>query len=1177
MKSRGSASSATLVLVCVVVLITAAQAQYRGTLQGTVTDAQGAVVPGAKVTLTDKETNRSLEGTTDGAGIYVFNGLAPRPYKMEVVKDGFKKKALDDITIIADQANALNVALDIGQATETVNVTDAAPLIDTATANISGTVTADNIQKLPSFGRDVFQLLYLAPGAFGDGSRDAGGGTKNLPATTIGGTSNTAGVFNIENGGQVIANGARTGENNYQIDGVGVTSVSWGGTSVITPNEDSIKEVKIVTNNYDAENGRYRGAQVKITSQNGSNNYHGSAFWKADRQGLNAYQRYGGFGKAPQINTGRFNDFGGTVGGPILRNKLFGFFSYETIRSDSPIDSQGWYETSQFLSSATPSGSNASKYLTFPGFAPAPGTILETGHSCTDIGLDEGSNCATIAGQGLDLGRPLDPALFPLGTRDPSGVLPDGTHDRFNPGLGGNGTGSAANLDGIPDLVFLVNRGPNTSTQTQYNGRVDYNLGAKDLIAGSFYRVPQVSDSFNGTNRPMNAFHHTTINEAETVLWNHTFSPTLLNEARGNAAGWRWKDLENNPNSPWGLPKAFMDNVNCCSGVIGTIHDQSKLDYGIGAPGTFDQWTYAVKDTLTKVYKSHTIKLGGEYTRLTFVDNAPWSARPNYYFNNMWDFLNDAPTTENATFNPQTGTPTDFRKDTRQGLYAAFVQDDYKVRQNLTINLGLRWEYFGSISEKHDNISAVVLGSGANTFTDMRLRLGGTLYNSDKTNFGPQLGFAWSPSKYNDRMVVRGGVGMAFNGLDQAISLNGRSNPPFLNASGNLTGTQIVYQNSFPADVTSFFGYASNPATIANFDPNTNLPIPGPNFSPVDVTGYPSHWPSTRSVHFSLETQYDLGSDWVATIGYQGSQTRHLTRQYNLYVPFSTSSTPFNPVVRHLNYYANDGTANFNALLGQLRHRFSRSFEADAQYRWSKSMDAGSNNFANGDYQYIPSTQYGPSDYDTTHAFKLYAVYSPTIFRGNKGWVEKIAGGWTVSGILNAHSGFPWTPLTNNACDAVYQGSCGGGGNGSLRPVAYLGGAGTSSSTDTFKQPNGNFPNGGLAYFVPATVTVGPSFEDIVAGVASPGPIPPPPGIGRNSFRGPRYFGVDATLSKSFGFPEMRVLGAGAKLEIRANFFNVFNKLNLSNPQVDINNPNFGTAQDALGGRTIEMQARFSF
>ncbi|HEX3321132.1 MAG TPA: TonB-dependent receptor [Terriglobales bacterium] len=1176
MKSRTRVSSATLVLVCVVLLGSVAHAQYRGALQGTVTDAQDAVIPGAKVSLIDKETNRTLEATTDESGRYIFNGLAPRPYKMEVTKDGFKKKSLDDIKIIAEQSNALNVQLDVGQVSDTVNVTDAAPLIDTATANISGTVTAENIQKLPSFGRDPFQLLQLAPGAFGDGARDAGGSTQNLPGTTIGGSGNTTGIFAIENGGQITANGARTGENNYQIDGVGVTSVSWGGTSVITPNEDSIKEVKVVTNNYDAENGRYRGAQVKIISQNGSNQYHGSAFWKADREGLNAFQRYGGFGKSPTRNTGRFNDFGGTVGGPIIKNKLFGFFSYETIRLSSPINSQGWYETSQFLSNAA--APNASSFLNFPGFAPRAGTIVDANHTCTDIGLTEGVNCATIPGQGLDLGRPLDPSAFPVGTSDPSyGLGQTGDNQRFNPGLGGDGTGSSANLDGVADLAFINNFGPNTGSQTQYNARVDFNLSSKDLIAGSFYRVPQVNDSFNGTNRLMNAFHHTTINEAETVLWNHTFSATLLNEARANAAGWRWKDLQNNPNSPWGLPKAFVDNVNCCAGVIGTIHDNSKLDYGIGAPGTFDQWTFAVKDTLTKVYKSHTIKMGGEISRLTFVDNAPWDARPNYYFNNLWDFLNDAPTTERATFNPVTGQPTDFRKDTRQGLYAIFAQDDYKVRPNLTINIGLRYEYFGSISEKRGNISAVLLGSGPNVFTDMRLRLGGTLYEPDKMNFGPQLGFAWSPTQFHDKVVVRGGFGIAYNGLDQAISLNGRSNPPFLNLSGNLTGDQIVYENSFPPDINSFYGYASNPATIADFDPNTHLPIPGPNFSPVDVTGYSAHWPSTRSAHYSLETQIDLGSDWVGTIGYQGSATRHLTRQYNLYVPFSVSGVAFNPVVRHVNFYLNDGTANFNALLGQLRHRFSRTFELDTQYRWSKSFDTGSNNFATGDYQYDPGTMYGPSDYDVTHAFKIYGIWSPTIFRGSRGWMEKIVGGWSISGILNAHSGYPWTPITNNACDAIYQGSCGGGGNGALRPVAYLGGGGSSSSTDTFKLPNGNFPNGGLAYFVPATVTPGPSFEDIVAGIASPGPIPPGPGIGRNSFRGPRYFGVDMTLSKAFGFPEMPVLGNNAKLEFRANFFNIFNKLNLANVQADINNPNFGTAQDALGGRTIELQARFSF
>src|SRR4030095_13837483 len=241
---------------------------------------------------------------------------------------------------------------------------------------------------------------------------------------------------------------------------------------------------------------------------------------------------------------------------------------------------------------------------------------------------------------------------------------------------------------------------------------------------------------------------------------------------------------------------------------------------------------------------------------------------------------------------------------------------------------------------------------------------------------------------------------------------------------GNLTGSQIVYANSFPADVTSFFGYASNPSTIADFDPTTNLPIPGPNFSPVDVVGYSGHWPTTRSVHYSLDTQYDLGGDWVATIGYQGSTTRHLTRQYNLYLPFASRGLAFNDVVRHLNFYANDGNANFNALLGKLRHRFSRSFELDTQYRWSKSLDIGSNNFATGEYEYDPRTMYGPSDYDTTHAFKIFGVWSPTIFRGNRGWMEKIVGGWTVSGILNMHSGFPWTPITNNGCGAIYSGSC---------------------------------------------------------------------------------------------------------------------------------------------------------
>src|SRR5581483_8143802 len=241
---RGLLSHGVAVVFCSVFFLSPANAQYRASIQGTVTDPQGAVVPDATITLTNRETGQVLTATTNSNGIYNFNGLPPSVYSVKVEKPGFKQKALENVRVIAEQANALDIALDLGQTTETVTVTDATPAIDTETANISGTVSAQEFQKLPSIGRDPFQLLQLAPGAFGDGSQFSGGGTNNLPSTTIGGTGGTDGVFKIENGGQITAGGARTGENNYTIDGVGTTSVTWGGTSVITPNEDSIKEVK---------------------------------------------------------------------------------------------------------------------------------------------------------------------------------------------------------------------------------------------------------------------------------------------------------------------------------------------------------------------------------------------------------------------------------------------------------------------------------------------------------------------------------------------------------------------------------------------------------------------------------------------------------------------------------------------------------------------------------------------------------------------------------------------------------------------------------------------------------------------------------------------------------------------------------------------------------------------
>jgi hypothetical protein len=1187
----------------------AAHAQYRASIQGVLTDPQGAAVVGATVTLTNDETGQKQTASSGEGGIYNFNGLPPSKFTITVEKQGFKTKTIRGVGVIAEQANSVNVQLEIGQVADTVTVNgDEVPLIDTETANLQGTVSSREIQNLPSFGRDPFQLLQLAPGAFGDGAQGAGGGTQNLPGTTIGGTGGVDGVFKTENGGQITANGARTGENNYQIDGVGTTSVTWGGTSVITPNEDSVKEVKILTDNYDAENGRYRGAQVQIISQNGTNTYHGSLYFKVHRPGLDAFTKYNGYNGSNIRDSNRFNDWGGSAGGPILKNRLFVFFSYETLSNNAAQGTGGnFYETSQYRALA--GGPNASKFLNFAGVAPNGGTFVEK--TCADVGLIDAAhvsantpvaNCAEITGQGLDIGRPLSAGVGNVdGAYNSCYQFNGATCTQVNYGTGGDGTGSSANLDGVPDIAFFSTVRPSDSTHRQYNGRIDFTPTSKDLVAFSIYYVPNSSTGLNGNgDRLMNLFNSTVTNRALTALWDHTFSPTLVNEVRVNAAGWINKDIANNPNGAFGLPQVSFNTVGSLTGGS----DAAIKGYGIGSFNDFDQWTYAAKDVLTKVHGAHTMKMGGEFTRLLSVDAPFWADRPSYTFNNIWDFLNDAPVSENAQSDPQTGVPSALRKDLRNNLIGLFFQDNYKVRSNLTVTAGLRWEYFGPISEKNNKLATVVLGQGANIFTDLRVRTGGDLYNASKRNFGPQLGFVWSPKDFMgrdfaNRLVLRGGFGVAFNGIVQSNSLDGRFNPPFVDNQPNFpcpsgpavaATCQLLYDaNTFPADVHSPNGYAANPNALVTFNSTTNLPVEGS--APISLTAFPADEPTTYTYHYTLGAEYALPHRWVASVGYQGSTTRHLTEHYNLYNAVASQGFAFNPVVNGVTFYGNDGSANFNALLLELKREFANSFLIDTQYRYSHSIDSGSNAYAGGFYQYDIGTGKATSDYDTRNAFKLFGVYSPKIFRGEDAWKEKILGGWSISGILNTHSGFPWTPVYNlgdldGGFDPVYNfgqfgaGSSSNAGPGQALPAAYNGGFKSNYRN------NASVTGGGSSFFTPPNVSGGvlftclfpnPAAAQCPAGQQSLGPIPTVPGIHRNIFAGPGYFDVDATLSKSFGLPAYKIIGEGAKIEFRANFYNLFNKLNLFNPQNNILDPHFGEAQNALGSRTIELQARFSF
>lgn len=1177
--------SLRVVLLLVVLLFSAlgAFAQYRAGLQGVVLDPQGAVVSDAKVTVTAKETGVSQEATTDDNGVYSVTRLAPGLYKVTVEKAGFKIKVLDDVQLTPEQTNSLNISLEVGAVTESVTVNGAdIPAIDTESGTISGNISSRQIQAMPSFGRDVYQLTQLAPGAFSDGAQQGGGGTNQLPGTNSGASGSSDGIFKTENAPQVIANGAQQNANNITLDGVGITSVSWGGAAVITPNEESVKEVHVITNNYDAENGRFAGAQIQVVSQNGTNQFHGSAFIKNSQPGFNAYQRWNGpASEGPgtpeerglQKDTAKFNQIGGSIGGPIWKNKLFAFFSYETIRNNSTSSSTNWFETPQFAKLA-PSGSVASQFLTYPGEGPSYSAIISnSATSCTGIGLVEYSavtgkgNCITIPGQGLALGTPL---TTPLGTSDPSWV------SNAEPGVGGG-----LNPANPVATIFDVNTAtPSSLTEAQYNGRMDFNITSRDLLAFSIYDVPVSSTSYNGPARAANLWHHNAMNQAMTAFWDHTFSPTLLNEVRVNAAGWRWNEIVSNNQEPWGLPTSTIDN-------IGSVNLGNSY-YGPPGPSVFDQWTYNVKDVVTKIHGSHTIKFGGEVTRLLFVQEAPWSARPSYNFHNFWDFLNDSPYQENGTFDPTTGIPAAFRKDTRANIWSLFVQDSYKVKPNFTLTLGLRYDYFGPLSEKNGNLSTLELGQQAsNALTGLYFRKGGNLYNADKADFGPQVGFAWSPNSFlkhelRNRLVIRGGFGIGYTGEEEAITLNGSSNPPFLSFAGTLNGSQILYQPA--SSIHCFNCYPSNPYTLTAFDGN-NIPVSG---APIGGTGFPSTFRTPYMYRFSLEAQYDLGRNWIATLGYQGSTAHHLVRQYNLNNLYGAEGIALNPMISDVDWYATDANSNFNAFLAQIQHQFSHTFQVDGQYRYAKSMDQGSQPYDVSQYQWNPQAAWGPSDWDIRNMFKVWGVWQPHIFHSSDhSWMEKIVGGWSLSGIFNWHSGFPWTAVYTSSngpiCNLVYNTGCAqpNGSNNQLRPATYTGTAGSSQGINTFKTQNGNF-NGittGNAATAGAPFFTAPAFVNCALPYPETCPIPEAPGVGRNSFRGPRYIDVDATISKSFGLPHIPVLGENAQFEFRANVYNLFNNLNMNPTQMDniITDQYFGSAKQALGSRTMELQARFSF
>jgi hypothetical protein len=1179
--------------------------QYGSSLQGVVTDQTGAAVSGAKVTATNEATGVIRDAQTDNAGFYRISGLPPGSYTVSAEAASFKAQTTPNVVVAAEGVRGLNLSLQPGPAQESVTVLAGTEQLQTENASVSGEFTAQQVTDLPEFGRDPYQLVRLTPGVFADASRAANGNSQAIPQQVGPGGSNSQ-IFQTENQVQAIADGERVSANDYMLDGVSVNSLEWGGAAVVTPNPESVAEVTVGSNSYSAQDGRNSGAQVKVITKGGTNNLHGSAFVKFNDKGLNAFNKFEGPTNLPasqltcEAGTSsqfklfarecpgrvdqKYRDYAGSIGGPILKDKLFFFFSYEGVRlSNNVLVRSQTLETPQFEQYVIQQNPNsiAAKIFNTPGVRPR----ISNAQSETD--------CCSFSPNNV------------LGQWYVTGNTPMAT-----PAQGpGNGP------DGIPDWGIFDIMEPNSSRGDQYNGRVDFAHGNNQFFVSTF--IVNL-DNFNGGIRPIQDLTLHPYTYASTVGWTRTLSSSMLNELRANFTRWSFDQRQPVGSTDFGIPQIELFDFD-----IGGFGENDNL-IGIGqsstTPGALAQNTYALAETLTWVRNRHALKFGFEGEKDQNNNDQPGNQRPQYKFRGLLNFANDACCFAYQVGVNPLGGPLNGQRYFRRSDYGVFAQDDWKVRPNLTLNLGLRWEYMSPLSEAKSFLSNYVFGSNLwiNGFvcgpsaplTPCRNR--DRLYNPDYRDFGPRVGFAWSPDAAHNKLVFRGGFGILFNRNSDVVYDNVRQDTPFSALAaicppncffdpgpiiGTPPGSNILYTlgssklaNSYPINPAFSNGVAPSGALCASTGCATT--------APVQLFATLPNQPNPYVYIFSYQAQFEPINNWVFKAGYQGSRSRKLVRTIDLnrFIPGDTfdgtqdkiqndgsngqpcgAGNPTcgapratgNPLFSNIFTPLPDVNASYDAAVFQATRRFSHGFSLDATYTLSHATDTAS--YEVGYQQTDPVNQnidYGSSDFDIRHNFVLAGTWESPFVGGRNSFLGKAVGGWMITGIMSKHTGFPFPALigscnTNN--DRNGDGYC------PDLPFAYNGGVIFHPSKQQYI--NGIFPN---CQAVNGQVTQAscPTFDFTTRG----------PGCRcRNMFSGPGYTSIDMTLGKDFALPNRGFLGEEAKLVIRANFFNIFNILNLAPfipataPTDILNTTQFGRAPDGLAGRVIEFQARLSF
>ena len=1031
-----------LLLVLLLAFFTSAPllAQFNASLSGTVQDPSGGVIPGAHVTLTNDGTHASQDTTANDQGYYRFNQLPAGTYSLSAEAKGFQKGNVTGIDVAADLPQTANATLQPGNVQSSVTVSAAAaPALQTADGSVSGTITSQAVTDLPTFGRDPYELIRTQPGITSTGGRSGNGQTVFLGNTSGPGQSNV-GIFQTENQVQVSSSGQRVEQNVYYIDGVSVNSLGWGGAAVVTPNTESVQDINVITSDYDAADGRGSGADIKTTSKAGTDQFHGSGVFLYQDPNFNAYNKWGGPNNAPPVRVqNNYRQYAASVGGPVIKNKFFFFLSYEGLHNKTTTYGQTWVTTPQYrqLVASERPGSVIANIFQSANVNPRINAVLGGASAgCSIFGANASTLCRQVPG-GLDLGSP-GPGV--AGT----------PYYPIYPASGSTGGG----FDGIPDIQYVQYYTPAEQIGNQFNGRFDFNLTSNDLIFASAYITHLNSWSAQAASgsAPDADVYLKPLNTAITLGYIKTINPTMINELRGNFTRFADNQLSDNAGVNFGIPQIQVESY-----PTGDLQVAGVLQ-SPDTPAILAQNTYAVKDTLTKVWGNHSVRFGGEYTWEQDNNNLAGAARPLYSFSGLWNLANDAPIFEQVWANAANGGAGNGARYYRDHLAALFSQDDWHVTPSLTLNLGLRWEYFSPLTEERGDLDNIFLSAnGPYPLVNAQIRKVSQLWNSNWKDFEPRLGFAFAPPSLHQKFVVRGGFGILYNRQNINVYSNvqqdspdyylfslccGTAPPPYSFGSPFAGGEIQLYNgtskapNSYPAN--SFLATGVNPVS------GTPNAIGGGTPPTIAVYGA---WPNTPDAYtdmYSFETQTQLPGHVVLTVGYQGAISRHLIRivDQNFFYPQTVGN-------QSSYFYAvyiptPDVNASYNAMNVHVARQFSQGFSIDGTYTWSKCIDMLSSEGPGAqtnqtDPVHAQTDEYGPCDYDTRNRFVVNGLWNLPIFPHSHGWLHAVLGGWQLGGILTAYSGFPWTPVTGfqNSVAPVTSAAT----INPTRPVQYYGNA----------------------------------------------------------------------------------------------------------------------------------------